>query len=475
MSTGQSTQQAFHSQAGSVPSVIRILDAMSQAGAPAGSQAGSQAGSSSSSSSSAPQPPMASRPTFITTDDARPTVAELAAYQVTVEQAVGQITFLLDYLGDDRNQQPPRPSTTAADGRPGTIWKAAHDIGVEFGRWEHHLARIKLEKAQNEAMVTRQMSMSVQPQGAGGSFKTPLPNTYDGKTGDPAFTFIAACNNYRIMKPNAFPNDMVFIRWALQQMEGKAGQWKVRQMMRMDEQTDDQGNPPRELADWKEFAQYFLTQYGDLGLIEQAKVKWKGGINQRVKAVDYFEEIETVLLRLNYQRDSQQTLDQILAGLKQHIRTHFIGKEWKSLNDMKKEVVPYDAAFWEINTRATGEKTRTYASSSKATSSTTHERGKSQTPQIKAEVSKTGGTQRRFLPEDKFEYCKKNRLCFMCKADGLEIVGSAKFHPNHLPQNTTKNKDKEIKRTKIAATQGQERKDTGHESGSDTDCEQSKN
>ncbi len=258
-------------------------------------------------------------------------------------------------------------------------------------------------------------------------------------------------------------------------MEEKAGPWKVRQMMRMDEETDDQGNPPQELSDWKEFAEYFLTQFGDPGLIEQAKIKWKGGLNQRGKAVDYFEEIETVLLCLNYERDSEQTLDQIVAGLKPHIRTHFIGKEWKSLNTMKKEVVPYDAAFWEINTRATGEKTQTFASLSKATSSTTHEQGKSQTPQIKAEVSKMGGTQRRFLPEDEFEYCKKNRLCFMCKADGLEIVGSAKFHPNHLPQNTTKNKDKEIKKTKIAATQGQERKDTGHESGSDTDCEQSKN
>src|SRR5258706_2682577 len=126
MSTGQSTQQAFHSQAGSVPSVIRILDTMSQAGAPAGSQAGGS--SSSSSSSSAPQAPLASRPTFITTDDARPTMAELAAYQTTVEQAVGQITFLLDYLGDDRTQRPPRPSSFAANDRPGSILNAAHDI-----------------------------------------------------------------------------------------------------------------------------------------------------------------------------------------------------------------------------------------------------------------------------------------------------------------------------------------------------------
>ncbi len=63
----------------------------------------------------------------------------------------------------------------------------------------------------------------------------------------------------------------------------------------------------------------------------------------------------------------------------------------------------------------------------------------------------------------------------MCKVDGLEIVGSAKFHPNHLPQNMTKNKDKTEKRTKIVATDRKEKKDMGHESGSDTDCKQSKN
>ncbi len=82
MSTGQSTQQQFHSQRGSTPSVIRILDPMSQAGSQA-------AGSSSSSSSATPQAPVAGRPTFITTDAARPTVAELGAYQVVIEQGVG--------------------------------------------------------------------------------------------------------------------------------------------------------------------------------------------------------------------------------------------------------------------------------------------------------------------------------------------------------------------------------------------------
>jgi len=60
----------------------------------------------------------------------------------------------------------------------------------------------------------------------------------------------------------------------------------------------------------------------------------------------------------------------------------------------------------------------------------------------------------------------------MCNTDRLEIVGSAKYHPNHLPQNSTKNKDKTEKKTKIVATSRKEKRD---KSGSDTDCEQSKN
>ncbi len=71
---------------------------MSQAGSQAGG--GSQVGGgSSSSSSSAPNVP--GRPTFITTDSACPTIAKLGAYQMIIEQGVGQIIFLLDYLGDD--------------------------------------------------------------------------------------------------------------------------------------------------------------------------------------------------------------------------------------------------------------------------------------------------------------------------------------------------------------------------------------
>ena len=60
---------------------------------------------------------------------------------------------------------------------------------------------------------------------------------------------------------------------------------------------------------------------------------------------------------------------------------------------MKAEVIPYDAAHWEINnTKSASERTRTYTSSgSKGVQ--TPERGKLQTPNIKTEVSKVSGSQ----------------------------------------------------------------------------------
>ena len=57
----------------------------------------------------------------------------------------------------------------------------------------------------------------------------------------------------------------------------------------------------------------------------------------------------------------------------------------------------------------------------------------------------------------------------MCKADGLEIVRSAKFHPNHLPQRT--DAKKEEKRGKIAAMEGNDNKGTD----SDLDSKNTKN
>ena len=72
------------------------------------------------------------------------------------------------------------------------------------------------------------------------------------------------------MQPGVFLDDAIFIRWALQQMEDKAGQWKVRQVRRMDMERDDQGRALKELRDWTEFAKFFLIQFGDPGLVEKA-------------------------------------------------------------------------------------------------------------------------------------------------------------------------------------------------------------
>ena len=451
MSTGASTtgtQQVFHSQTdtdGSPRSIIHIL-------APNMSQAGSSSGGSASGAGGSGAGANIRRPIFAPQDQNVPTADELTAYMGAVEQHIETMEFLLDYLGDDRVDRPPRPSTLASDTTPVAIWRAAQGISKEVALFEKYINQVKIQMAQVESQALRQALAG--PHTSSGSFKTPLPTKYDGKKGDLANTFIVACTNYRTMRPGVFLDDAIFIRWALQQMEDKAGQWKVRQVRRMDMERDDQGRAPKELRDWAEFAKFFLIQFGDPGLVEKARVKWKEGLNQTGKAVDYFEEIEGLLLRLDYPRDSPMTLDQVIAGLKPHICTHFIGKEWPSLNEMKSEIVPYDLAFWEINKNKTAADRAKAATNPNRSSSQPKERGQSQTP-IKAEVSKAGGTNRRFLPQEEFEECKKNRWCFMCKADGLKIVGSAKFHPNHLPQ-TTKNKDKDTKSTKIAAMDGKE-------------------
>jgi len=146
-----------------------------------------------------------------------------------------------------------------------------------------------------------------------------MPLKFNGKKGDPAFTFIAACNNYQVMKPGVFPTDAMCVRWALQQMEEKAGPWSIRQLSQMDGELDDLGRPPKELRKWKDFGEFFLIQFGDPSLVEKARVKWKNGLSQTGKAVDYFEEVESIILHLNYPRDSEMMMDQVIAGLKIHI------------------------------------------------------------------------------------------------------------------------------------------------------------
>ena len=420
-----------------------------------------------------PEPKMALygvRPVFGPEDPDKPTKAEFKDYSNKVQEYVSGIAFLLTYLGDAPGERP--GAITVIDPKKMTalqMWRAAQTLGEEMAEWEKHLEKTKDRSRDVEIM---HIQRSATPAATKNHLKTPLPSKYDGKKGDNAVTFLAACNNYKIMQRDQFQNNGMLIRWALQQMEEGAGPWAVRQMQRIDMETDDFRDPPAELSTWTKFGEYFLTQFNDPGQVERAKVKWKEGMRQKGKAVDYFEEIETLLIRLKYPRDATMTLDQIQAGLKSHIQTHFIGEEWTSLNQMKATIVPYDSAYWEIN-KANGVKTKT-PYESKATPNN-QERGKSSTPQVKTEVAKTGGMQRRFLPQEEFDLCRKNKWCFKCKSDGLEIVGSARYHPNHSPQDMTKKSEKKEK-TKIVTMSGKEKvMEQDKESDSDSDCEQSKN
>jgi len=396
------------------------------------------------------------RPTFRPAVADTPTRQELVDFTTSVDRYIHGQKFILNFLNIDEVDWPVDPVLTvpAAVRSEGTIWRMAAQLGDAMTQFEKEVADAKIASARQETTTVRAQS-SVPPaaQPSRNRLKTPMPSRYDGKKGDPAWTFLVACNNYRIMEPGVFQTEEMLVRWALQQTEDKAGQWAVRQMRRMDMELDDQGRPPKELRKWKNFGEFFLTQFGDPGLVEKAKQKWKAGISQGGKAVDYFEEIESLLLRLNYPRDAEMVLDQVKAGLKSHIRTQFMRKEWLTLNEMKEEVIPYDSAYWEINlSRASSEKTKT-SSGSKAAP---QEQSKSQTPNIKTETAKTGI---KLLPQEDFEYCKKNGLCFKCKKEGLDVKGSARYHPNHSQ------KDKNIS-GKVATTSAVD-SDTDVDSDSD--------
>jgi hypothetical protein len=397
-------------------------------------QGGSQAGGS-----QLPQ-----KPVFQAVDGDAPTRAELVQHANEVRTYVGNQKFLLGYLGVTPDNMPPDPVTVipSALSRPITILRMVMDMDQRVAAFEAMIASIQLETARMETVTARAAS-SAPPQQSRHRLKTPMPTRYNGKKGDPAFTFIAACNNYKTMEPDSFQTQTVLVRWCLQQLEDKAGQWAIRQMMRMDEELDGQGRPPKELRKWKEFCEFFLTQFGDPGLIERAKQKWKTGMTQTGKAVDYFEEVEAVLIRLNYPRNAEIVLDQVKMGLKSHIRTQFIGRDWNSLNEMKAEIIPYDSAYWEINVRASGEKTKTSSGSKAAPSQKkqNHQRRLSRLRMRRLE-------QKDILPQEEFDECKREGLCFVCKKEGKRVKGSARFHPNHLPQNT-KNSSGKVAATEV--------------------------
>jgi hypothetical protein len=430
-----------------------------------------------------PAPPLnprvvVTRPIFTPTNEETPARPELAIHAAQVDAYITSIEFTLNFLGIPQILWPTHPDMTIAAGRvePVTSFRLVARWGDAMSAFERTLADHSLNVARQETATARAQSLGTTTASGAGPrrFKTPMPSKYGGKKGDEAFTFLAACNNYRFMEPGAFVNDEVCVRWALQQMEDKAGQWAVRQLIRMEQELDLRDRPPKELRKWDQFGKFFITQFGDPGLIDQAKAKWKAGLSQNGKAVDYFEQVEAIILRLNYPRDAQIVLDQVVMGLKDHIRIHFIGTEWATLNEMKEKIIPFDAAYFEIN-RKPGEK-KIYTNQTKNTpqnqtsnANQGQQNQRNNNPLIKTETAKTGT--RRYLPPDEFEYCRKNRLCFICKGNGFEIVGSAKFHPNHLPQSKIKEPQKKMG---VAAVEELER-GTNEKLGEQTEDNQSKN
>ena len=226
---------------------------------------------------------------------------------------------MLTYLGDQPGERP--GAITVIDPKkmtPLQMWRAAQTLGEEMAEWEKYLEKVK-DKAQDAEINRIQRSATPAAAAPKNHLKTPLPSKYDGNKGDNTVTFLAACNNYKIMQRDQFQNDGMLVRWALQQMEEGAGPWAVRQMQRMDMETDDFGDPPAELSNWTKFGEYLLTQFDDPGQVKRARVKWKEGMKQKGKAIDYFEEIENLLLQLKYPCNAAMTLNQVVAGLKAHI------------------------------------------------------------------------------------------------------------------------------------------------------------
>jgi hypothetical protein len=307
----------------------------------------------------------------------------------------------------------------------GQIWQRVAQLGQAVTRAHQTMVTAQWEIMEGEVTNLRMARGATAGTGTGGNrrAKGVVPSKYGGKRGDPCRTFLAGCKNYRAMEPGAFDDDQQLICWALQLCKDKAGPWAVRQMERMDNERDIQNRPPRELRDWQRFLIIFRTQFDNPGLKDAARQRWRDGFMQTGKAVDYFNEVEDIVLRLNYDKDTTMVMDQVIGGLKEHIRIKFIGRTWFALDDMKAEIILYDEAHWQIKKPPPWEKT-------KNTTTTRYKRAS--TSATATYTSKTQNTEQRFLPKEEFQYCVDNKLCFKCKSEVKEVKGLARYHPNHL-------------------------------------------
>jgi len=201
------------------------------------------------STSVAPVPPVVpvnsfDKPVFITADHDTPTRDELVTFADNIETYITGVRYTLHFLGDDDLTWPRDRNMSVHTGV-----RAAAKMGQYASQWESHLAGVKLGMARAEMDSIR--AQSSQPFAVTSAphsrLKTPMPSKYKGQKGNLASTFMVACANYRVMEPTAFIDENQCIRWALQQMEDKAGLWVVWQMARMESDLDVQGRPPKEL------------------------------------------------------------------------------------------------------------------------------------------------------------------------------------------------------------------------------------
>jgi len=478
-STAPTLGDLYISQAGSTPD--EIAEALAAMSAHA-SRAGSRVGTPEPIEVHPPEEEVAeepqdsalnSPPQFRPANPDIPTRPELVLYASRTRNYQQAVEAVLDYLRVRRVDRPTNFDTRIASNMsaPLTIWRKAFELGEHVMNWERCLGVVRRQTVEGE--LQRAQSQQPQPQpktGSGKRLKTPLPKAFNGKMGDPALAFLAACNNYKIMEPKVFDTEEVMIRWALQQMEDKASPWAIRQFYRMDTEKDSRGRIPKELRKWEEFAKFFMVHFGDPSEIERARGQWQKGLTQKGKCVDYFEIAENLLLKLGYDRDSEIVIDQLRMGLKPHVRTNFIGTNWTTLNEMKSAVIPYDSQHWQINNIQYG--------TPRASGSSNTDKTKTNTYFVKSEIAKNGATDPSTwrLPQEDFEKCQKNRWCFKCYKEGKEVIGSGKFHPNHSkPQQTTYKPKQNTKIATTSASQQDSRKDTDSDSDSETVVTQSKN
>ena len=236
-----------------------------------------------------PQRPRA----FTPADEAAPTRAELVTYIMEVNAYITRITTLYNYLQVPVADRPADPGIAVAQNvtNPAMIWRIAAQATAAINIFEAHILVFRLQEAQDN-LAAPVAPAPPNPRCA----KTSVPSKYSGKRGDPAAMFMTACFNYWQMEQQHFNDKNHFIQWVLQLVEGDAGSWAHRQLMRMEQEQVGGRVISRELQRIEPFFTMFNTHFGDEGLAERDHQRWANGIKQKGKAVMYFQEVEEVMI-----------------------------------------------------------------------------------------------------------------------------------------------------------------------------------